>query len=198
MLFKKSALVLAAALLAAGSAQAVLPNATTNLSVNIVVSTSNVSTACYLQNGSVAPTNSNQTIPVNVAYTSGSAVASNQYGNVRVQCTGNDAVPVVISANPGLYSNGSTRRASGNAGADFINYTLQIFSPSIMGNTIWDDATTPAFSGAPITTTASTSSSGPGLATTSSVTMGFQLIVPANQAANQGTYTDVVLLTATF
>ena len=195
MLLKKSALVLTASLLAMGGAQAVLPNATANLSVTITATASNASTSCSLSNGSFAP---GAAAPSVIAsYTSGSTTAVTGYGNVRVQCNGNDLVPYIVSAGAGNHSNGTSRRASANAGVDFINYSLTSFG--FMGPVNWDDAIAPAFGGAAVSGTTSLTSGSAGLpATTSGANISFNLVVPAGQTTPAGTYTDVVLLTATF
>ncbi len=195
MLFKKSALVLAASLLAMSGAQAVLPNATANLSVTITASSSNASTSCSLSNGSFAPGVSAPS--VTASYTSGSTTAVTGFGNLRVQCNGNDLIPFIVSAGAGNHSNGTSRRASANAGVDFINYRLETFGNPML-SPIWDDAIAPAFGGAAVSGTTSLTGAFPTPATTSSANIGFNLVVPAGQTTPEGTYTDVVLLTATF
>lgn len=190
ILFKKSVLVLAASLLAISSAQAVLPNATTNLSVNIVVLTASASTSCALYNGYYVGSVTAPTI--SASYTSGASGDMTNWSLMKVQCNGNDLVPFTVSAGTGNHSNGSTRRASANGGVDFINYKLEHFTG--YGYTSWDDTVAPAFGGSAMTGTTSILNG----ATTSSSNIQFQLMVPDGQNVPASTYTDVVLLTATF
>jgi spore coat protein U-like protein len=178
MFFKKSALVLTAALLAMSAAQAVLPTVTTNVPISIVVSTSNLATACTV---TLMTTGSALT------YISGSATASIQYRNANISCNGNDAITYTVSAGAGLNAGPTSRRAA--SGVNFIDYNLT--SMSIMG-AAFDSATAPLFGGSAITATTFPS----GLVSTSSVS--FQVNVPAGQTPASGTYTDTVVLTTTF
>ncbi len=185
MLFKKSALVLAASLLAMGAAHAAPPAATANLSVSINVTAATAATACTL---------TGMGISTSATYTSGASAAEviSGYNSLNLNCNGTDAVPYTIGAGSGNNASASSRRAlfSGN----FVDYQLHIgnyYAGMMPLGAVWDSAS-PTFGGSVIagTTTPSGASSNAGVY--------FTLKVPAAQTAPTGNYTDVVLLTATF
>jgi spore coat protein U-like protein len=173
MLFKKSALVFAASLLAMGAAHAVPPTATSSTDA----------TAC-----TVGATIGAGPINMNLAYSSGSVVPeSNSSSSFSVVCNGSNTVSYSIEAGSGNNASASSRRAlfSGN----YVDYQL-LAGPTPL-SPVWDAATT-AFGGTVIS--GSTTVTG----ATSAASLMYSVKVPANQTAPTGTYTDTVLLTATF
>lgn len=174
MLFKKSALVLAAWLMAIASAQA--GTVTTNLLVTINASAFDPLTTC-----SVA-------MPgfTNPGYVSGTTTSSSVVISPLVTCTGTNAIPFSVHANAGSNAAGGTRRAV--SGVNYINYNLKQGGGS--STVEFDQSPGASFGGTPITGT----TSGAG----NNAYFTFRLVVPAGQTVATGTYADTVVLTTTF
>jgi spore coat protein U-like protein len=174
MLIKKSALVLAASLVAISGAQAV-PTVTTNFPVNITVSAVDPATTCTVTtNGYATP-----------SYTSNAATLSQVFNSGVVTCTGTNPVGYTVSADAGGNALGGSRRAA--SGGNFINYNLMLGGTSILHF----DALPALFGGSQIF---GSTVVGAGNAST----FNFRLVVPAGQTAATGSYTDSVVLTTTF
>jgi spore coat protein U-like protein len=174
MLFKKSALVLAAALLAISGTQA--GTVTTNLAVSINASAFDPLTTCTVGNLGFT----------NPGYISGTTIATSVLISPLVTCTGTNPIPYTVNANAGGNALGGTRRAV--SGVNFINYNLKQGGGT--STLEFDQNPGASFGGTPITGT----TGGAG----NNSYFSFRLVVPAGQTVATGTYTDTVVLTTTF
>lgn len=174
MFFKKSALVLAAALLAISGTQA--GTVTTNLVVSINASAFDPATTCTVAMPGFT----------NPGYISGTTVSSLVVISPLVTCTGTNAIPFTVGANAGGNALGGTRRAV--SGANFINYNLKQGGGS--NTTEFDTTGSASFGG----TSLGGTTSGAG----NNAFFTFRLVVPAGQTVATGTYTDTVVLTTIF
>jgi spore coat protein U-like protein len=175
MLFKKSALVLAASILTISSAQA--GSVVSSLAVSISASAFDPNTNCTV------------TIPAftNPGYISGTLTSSSVLISPTVACGGTNPIPFTVHAGPGGNSAGGTRKAV--SGGNSINYNLK--NGGGTSTVEFDQSPNPNFAGGtPITGT----TSGAG----NNAVFTFRLVVPAGQTVAAGTYTDTVVLTTTF
>ena len=175
MLFKKSALVLAAALMAISGTQA--GTVTTNLAVTINASAFDPLTTCTVAMPGFA----------NPGYISGTTNSTSVAISPLLTCTGTNAIPYSVHANAGGNALGGTRRAV--SGANYINYNLKQGTGS--STLEFDQSPGANFGGTPIG-----GSTAGGSGNTSY--FGFRIVVPAGQTVATGTYTDTVVLTTTF
>jgi spore coat protein U-like protein len=179
MLFKKSSLAVAASLLAIGNAYAA--TATANVPININAVLSNPATCTLSVNGYAAP-----------SYTSGTTSSITTVISGLVNCSGSSTpVSFSLSADAGQFAFSGSRRAASGSGAtaNFINYTLLQGTGT---STTQLDAVPPVFGGTPQNGTTAVTG------TTSSVSYGFRMVVPANQTVVAGSYADTVVITATY
>jgi spore coat protein U-like protein len=175
MLFKKSALVVAASLLAISSAQS--GSVTTNLAVSINASAFDPATTCTV-------TMPGYTSP---GYISGTTTNSSVTIAPLVACTGTNPISFTVHANAGANAAGGTRRAV--SGANYINYNLK--QGSTTSTIEFDQSPSPSFlNGGPISGTTS--------GVSNNAYFSFRLVVPAGQTVATGTYTDTVVLTTTY
>jgi spore coat protein U-like protein len=175
MLFKKSALVLAASILAIGSVQA--GTVSSSLVVNISASAFDPATTCTV----AMPTFTNP------GYISGTTTSTSVTISPTVSCGGTNPIPFTVHANAGGNALGGTRRAV--SGGIFINYNLKQGGGTSTQE--FDQSPLPNFTGTPI----SGSTSG-GAANNAFFT--FRLVIPAGQTVATGMYTDTVVLTTNY
>lgn len=175
MFFKKSALVLAAALLAISGTQA--GTVTSNLVVTINASAFDPLTTCTVTNLGFT----------NPGYISGTTANSFVVISPLVTCSGTNAIPFTVGANSGGNALGGTRRAV--SGGNFINYNLKQGSGT---STLEFETTGSAIAGG--SSIGGTTNPGAG----NTAYFSFRLVVPAGQTVASGTYLDTVVLTTTF